>query len=412
MRLLAQDAEDELRRRGVQDEFAPAIGRLKAELDPNGGCGLSVPTMRAGYYHDYFCPDHAGQLEFDPGNSETHRCPIDGRSFSSARLSAAWLWFVNDRLSMDAFKLAVLGVSVGEQRYLEASRALLLSYARHYEGYEPDPQFAFSGRACFHALDEAVWLIRMTWAYDLAFANCSDVNAREVRMQLLEPAADWIANKRRPRIHNIECWLNAAILTAGVACQRADLIEAALDGGFGFQEQLDRGVLGDGLWYEGSLSYHFYTLAALMWTCRACEIVRPDLARPAAVEQMLLAPIKLSAGDGSLPSNNDCWSPINLTSRCGHGIPEPSDFYETGWAWFERPEFLAVAQRSYRLRPRDSIWVLLEGRQPLKKIGLPEDQASAVFQDSGLAVLRGGSLDAGRAGGGGGIAAGVEDDCL
>ncbi len=392
MLLFTENAREELRLRGEQPEYSAAIARLSRKLDAESKSRVSVRTERAGYYHDYFCPDHAKQLEFDAESPETHKCPVDGRSFGGEKLDAAWLWFLNDRLSSIAFESAVLGVSTGQEDYLESSRFVLTEYARQYESYEPDPTFQFSGRACFHALDEAVWLIHLTWAYDLVWGNTPNRNAGYVRTRLLEPAADWIASRRRRRIHNIECWLNAAVVTAGAACGRVDLIEEGLEGAHGFREQIRRGVLGDGLWYEGSLSYHFYTLAALMWTSRACEAVKPDLARSPALERMLLAPIELSAADGSLPSNNDCWNPINLTGRCGHGIPEPSDFYETGWAWYRRTEFAAALQRARSHRPRDSVWVLLEGRRVLPESGASRVEPSVAFQDSGLAVLRGGSL--------------------
>ena len=317
---------------------------------------------------------------------------MDGQLLDGKKLDAARLWFVNDNLSTLAFESAALGVATGHEPYSETSRSVLADYARQYAAYEPDPDFEFSGRACFHALDEAVWLIELSWACDLAWRNAADPDAGFVRARLLEPAAEWIAGRRRRRVHNIECWLNVAVVTAGLACGRLDLVDAGLEGAYGFREQIRRGVLVDGLWYEGSLSYHFYALAALMWTSRPCAAVRPDLSRPRAIERMLLAPIELSAADGSLPSSNDCWSPINLTSRCGHGILEPSDFYETGWAWYRRSEFAAALHRAYRRRPRDSMWVLLEGRPTLPERGAPDIQPSVAFQDSGLAYLRGGSF--------------------
>ena len=392
MLLFSEEARDGLRLRGGQPEFSAAVTKLTRKLAAESKCRLSVPDRRAGYYHDYFCPDHAKQLEFDAESSATHRCPVDGRAFGGEKLDSAWLWFVNNRLSTFAFESAVLGVATGRGEHLEAAWSILTQYARRYASYQPDPELSFSGRACFHALDEAVWLIHLAWACDLVSGGGSRQDARYVRANLLEPAADWIASRRRGRVHNIECWLNAALVTAGAVCGRDDLVEAAIDGPFGVREQVRRGVLGDGLWYEGSLSYHFYTLAALMWTSRACEAVRPDLARFPAMERMLLAAIDLSTADGSLPSINDCWSPIDLTNRCGHAIPEPSGFYETGWTWYRRTEFAAALQLAYRLRPRDSLWVLLEGRRTLPDSGAARMRPSAVFEDSGLALLRGGSF--------------------
>ncbi|MCY3802495.1 MAG: heparinase II/III family protein [Chloroflexi bacterium] len=392
MLLFSEEARDALRLRGGQPEFSAAVTSLAGRVMGTARRRMSVPDRRAGYYHDYFCPDHAKQFEFDPESPDVHRCPIDGRSFGGEKLDAAWRWFVNNRLSTLAFESAVLGVATGVGEHLEAAWAILTQYARKYSNYEPDPDWHFSGRACYHALDEAVWLINLAWACDLVLGGGSRRDAGYVRTSLLEPAADWIAGRRRRRIHNIECWLNAALVTAGAVCGRDDLVETAIDGPYRLREQVSRGVLKDGLWYEGSLSYHFYTLAALMWTSRALEAARPDLARFPEVERMLLAAIDLATADGSLPSINDCWSPIDLTDRCGHAIPEPPGFYETGWSWYRHREFAAVLQRAYRLRPRDSIWLLLEGQRTLPAGGLVRKRRSAVFENSGLALLRDGSF--------------------
>ncbi len=392
MRLFSDEARRALRLRGGQPEFSAAVTKLTRQLEAASKHRPGAPDRRAGYYHDYFCPDHARQLEFDAENPSVHRCPVDGRTFGGEKLDSAWLWFVNNRLSTFAFESAVLGVATGRDEHLEAAWSILTQYARRYASYEPDPDLAFSGRACFHALDEAVWLINLAWACDLVSGGGSRRDAGRVRADLLEPAAEWIASRRRGRIHNIECWLNAALVTAGAVCERDDLVEAAIKGPYGVREQVSRGVLGDGLWYEGSLSYHFYTLAALMWTSRACEAVKPDLARFPAMRRMLLAAVDLSTADGSLPSINDCWSPIDLTNRCGHAIPEPAGFYETGWAWYGHKEFAAALQRAYELRPRDSLWVLLEGRRKLPASGAARMRPSAAFEDSGLAVLRGGGF--------------------
>ena len=348
MLLFSEEARDALRLRGGQPEFSAAVTSLAGKVAAASMRGVSVPDRRAGYYHDYFCPDHAKQFEFDPESPHAHSCPIDGRFFGGEKLDSAWLWFVNNRLSTLAFESAVLGVATDVGERLETAWGILTQYARKYSNYVPDPDLHFSGRACYHALDEAVWLINLAWACDLVLGGGSRRDAGYVRASLLEPAADWIAGRRRHRIHNIECWLNAALVTAGVVCGRDDLVETAIDGPYGLREQVSRGVLKDGLWYEGSLSYHFYTLAALMWTSRALEAVRPDLARFPEVERMLLAAVDLATTDGSLPSINDCWSPIDLTDHCGHAIPEPPGFYESGWSWYRRGEFAAVLQRAYR----------------------------------------------------------------
>ena len=58
-----------------------------------------LPERQAGYYHEFFCPDHAVQLVFNPRDGHHHACPSDGRVFSGEPFDSAWGWSVNDALS-------------------------------------------------------------------------------------------------------------------------------------------------------------------------------------------------------------------------------------------------------------------------------------------------------------------------
>ena len=65
-------------------------------------------------------------------------------------------------------------------------------------------------------------------------------------------------------IHNIQCWKNSAVGLAGFATGNQELIREAIDDpDRGFRAQIARGVTDDGLWFEGSLGYHRYTMDAL-----------------------------------------------------------------------------------------------------------------------------------------------------
>ena len=390
MRLHRPEALERRRRLIETGEFDSALKRLRSDVEALERAGLRAPAMRAGYYHDYFCPEHAVELEFDSLSPLRHRCPVDGKIHTGERTSAAWRWFVNHNQYMLALKAAVLGTLTSDARPLEVARAVLLDYAERYPSYEPDPGYGFSGRACFHGLDEAVMTVHLAWAFDLAWPDGRDEGAARTVERLLVPAAEWILGRRRERIHNIECWLNAAVASCAALCDRPDMLSAALEPPYGFSAQLGQGVLGDGMWYEGTLSYHFYTLAALIWTARACEAARPGLARPPELERMLLAPLKVAHRDLTLPSTNDCWYPIDLVHRCGHGIPDPPAFYEVAMAWYEKAEFASVLAAAYERRPRDSVEALLFGSA--EGLGRPFGPAkSELLADSGFAALRRGA---------------------
>ena len=67
--------------RVADPRFRACLDRLISEADAALGSALAAPIEPAGYYHDYFCPDHGVQLAFDPSSPTEHRCPVDGAGF-------------------------------------------------------------------------------------------------------------------------------------------------------------------------------------------------------------------------------------------------------------------------------------------------------------------------------------------
>ena len=58
--------------RRERPEFAAALAALGHEANRALASPLTPPDRTAGYYHDYFCPDHATELRFTAaGNCST-----------------------------------------------------------------------------------------------------------------------------------------------------------------------------------------------------------------------------------------------------------------------------------------------------------------------------------------------------
>ena len=158
----------EIKRRCRNTDFTPAYERLKEESEGFLSIEMASPVEQAGYYHNYFCSEHAMELVFDPNQPESHRCPQDGRIYSGEPYDSAWRWFVNNRLSTMAFKLALMWRIDGKEGYLNRSKEILGGYADAYPEYPSSPDKPIGrGRATFQSLDEAVWLIPLVRAYDL-----------------------------------------------------------------------------------------------------------------------------------------------------------------------------------------------------------------------------------------------------
>ena len=86
---------------------------------------------------------------------------------------------------------------------------------------------------------------------------------------LFRPGLEHLHHVRYRQIQNVGNWDRGAILTLGLLLGDEATVTAALDEEYGVRDQLARGVTADGLWWELSLSYHFYVLGAVAWTMRA-----------------------------------------------------------------------------------------------------------------------------------------------
>ena len=402
MTLLTPEWSRDLRRRTSDPSFSAARKALDQRLAEYHRFLPQVPVRQAGYYHDFFCPEHAVQLIYDPRDPHHHVCPVDGAVHSGEPYDSAWRWSLNDMLSDAALKLAYrshLAGGRGEQAQADRdlSGRILLTYAERYQHMESPPldHINHPGVVTWSGLDESVWLIRMCWAFALLEEMLPEGAADRLARQMFRPGAEHIRRIRWPEIHNATNWNNAALATLALVLEDEDLLEVALGGDLGLEPQLTQGVSQDGIWWEGSLSYHYYMLDAVVWTLRILRASGRSFDDGGILKRMFLAPILISFPDLKLPAVNDCWYFIGLQQRVGHGIPEADGFYETAYGWFRDPVFAWVLQQNYVNRPRTCFEALLDGAREIPSGEEPEWK-SLHLEDLGFAVLR--SRDRGNRG--------------
>lgn len=362
------------RNRSRTPTFQPAYSRVRNEAEAflSSNASLAPPEETAGFYHDYFCPDHAQQLCFNPADPHRHCCPEDGREFVGEPYDAAWRWFVNNKLSTTAFQLALLWSLDNDEACRSRCHDILRGYAKrysHYEGSRPEIGKTRNGRrggggkATFQSLDEAVWLIPLVRAYDLLRESLGTDARALIESELLRPAAEHLLRERFLEIHNIECWHNAAIAAVGICLDETAWQDEALKSEFGFWQQLRGGVDDDGWWWEGSSSYHFYALTALVSLAQLWEYADDSLpAKEPRLARMFSVAVELMQPDGRLPATNDCWFSTSLLGEVCHGVPTAAALYEVAHAWFDDRRFVWILQQNYASPSnRDSVETLLYG---------------------------------------------------
>jgi hypothetical protein len=124
-----------LRARAADPAFAPARAALAAQVARYRETLPPLPERQAGYYHEFFCPEHAVQLRFNPRTPHEHVCPVDGKVFSGEPFDSAWRWSVNDWLSDAALKFtlhALLDEKAEVEQDRKRARDILTGYAARY----------------------------------------------------------------------------------------------------------------------------------------------------------------------------------------------------------------------------------------------------------------------------------------
>ena len=338
---------------------------------------VAIPERGGQWPHWYACEDCGVRLE--TVSPTAHRCPSCGRVYSGEPWDSVPLTAVHQGLSQAVLGLGVYYALSRDGDAARRAAEILFGYAERYPLYpvrdhnlKTDTPWAT--KVSWGTLGESVWLIPMCGGYDLIrdAGVLSPAEHRAIREQLLRPAARLIL-KHNIGIHNIQCWHNAAIGSAGLMLRDRDLVSFAVEGDVGVCAQLRQGVLADGFWHEGSWGYHFYGMRPLLaWTeaLRNCGLDLYD----AHYRRMFEAPFKAMLPDGSLPPFHDSGGPH---------LSETAAQYEIAFARYGEPMFAYPLVRD----AREGLNALLYGVESLPE-SIPEVDHSAHLNRAGFVYLR------------------------
>ncbi|MBI4908571.1 MAG: heparinase II/III family protein [Acidobacteria bacterium] len=353
----------------------------KSHVDRFGLRAMAIPEEGGQWPHYYVCPVHGVSLQFQA--PATHRCTVDNRTYSGWPYDQVILMRRHDDLSVAARNNALAFRMTGEQRYAEAAAWILRQYAGKYLGYPlkdvNNRNTRSAARASAQTLDESVWLIPLAYAYDL-LAGSDALTAQDrsdIENNLLRGAVE-VIQRYDAGVSNWQSWHNGAIGAVGFALGDQALIDAAIDGKSGFRFQMQKSILGEGFWYEGAWSYHFYALDPLVTLAEIAARNGTDLWGIPQLKGMFAAPLQLAFPDATLPAFNDSGA-VNLASA--------ARLYESAYTHYGDDLFAAVARRGARGR---EAWMFGTPELPAASF---DQLASAVFPDSGYAVLRAPSTD-------------------
>lgn len=293
-----------------QKDVASRIRRGEQELKTP----IEVPDKGGQWIFYYRCPKDNGGLQ---KISETeHKCRSCGKIYSDERTNAAYRTVLHGRVNARCYNLALAYALSGDDKFAIPVRDVLLRYADLYPTYQRHDRWGRVGmlavvggrRYCQH-LTEGIGMMKSAEGYDLIYNSKALSDAQRKRIEegfLLATAREILKyNIWNPGKNNHQTWFNAAYAVAGLVCGDEKLLNEAVNGKKGFHAQLKTSVTADGLWFEGTVAYHFYALQAMERIVEAAARVGWDLTEGTRLKEMFTGPMRLAYPNGQFPAIND-----------------------------------------------------------------------------------------------------------
>lgn len=158
-------------------------------------------------------------------------------------------------------QLAIGYVFTGRQEYAQLVKSLLLEYADFYSSIPIVRPWA-DGHLTSQTLNESMLFLNLIWAYDLTYSTFTENERQIVEQQLFRKAVESI-NRRDRGKSNWQTWHNAATAAIGFVLKDPEIWKPTLNGPRGFMYHLEESVQPDGIWYEQSMAYHYFTIHSL-----------------------------------------------------------------------------------------------------------------------------------------------------
>ncbi len=233
----------------------------------------------------------------------------------------------------------VLWQLTGEEKYKLYVRDVLLKYAEMYPelGMHPVQKSYAPGKLFWQSLNEAVWLVYVSQAYDCVVDDLSSQEKEIIENKLLIPYADFLSvetPKVFNRVHNHGVWAAAAVGMTGFAIDNEEMVQRALYGvetgpkdeevGAGFLTQLDQLFSPDGYYTEGPY-YQRYALMPYMLFAQAINNNKPELKifeyRDEILKKAVLATLQLTNTEGRFfPFNDALKSMSYMATELVHAV--------------------------------------------------------------------------------------------
>ncbi|MCK5811860.1 MAG: heparinase II/III family protein [Clostridiales bacterium] len=275
-----------------------------------------------GWFHHYNCEKCQGRLIFNIEDENIHVCSICGHKNSSQTLSNVWYNAYRGKANSSVYNAAVAFNITSDPKYITHMKDVLNFYAKNYDDLLSDPiAKRFEGKIQNQHLDDAVSMMIIILGLSMVKDQFSEKELSYYYENLFSKEADMF-DFFASRIYNIPVWIKSAQTLIGVFFNEETHIKKGFYGQFGILDQLKRGVTEEGMWYEGSMHYHFYTiqpLAYLLYLCKVVDFKIPEMQYIYdTVEKMYEYPLKMMFSNRQLPNPNDAHPKVTIDMYKAH----------------------------------------------------------------------------------------------
>lgn len=358
------------------------IDSLKTLVDNRLHFPMEAPMLEGGHSHDYFCPIHNLQFVFDYSKPTAHYCEHCKKYWSNInKINWAWVNILHNRNKDFLNACTYLYLATKNERYVHNIKYLLLDYALKYPTYmvhniRREQVQRESGKMYGQSLDEAVFADYAARAYFTAKPFMSLHEIKQIENGYLRPCAELLL--RQNSGGNWQVWHNSGIIALGVALANDTIIDVALNNSkYGYHKLMELNVLDDGWWSEGSPTYHFYPLEAMLLSADALRCRNINL-YDNKLYKMFVAPASAVYNNLQFASHNDGWY--------GESLSRLANLYEVAAIRFNSPYFRDVLSLIYSKDVRNSTEALLSS-EDFSQTKTNLKRQSTNFPQSGIGVL-------------------------
>lgn len=358
------------------------------------------PDQASAWTHHYFCDDDGESLVFDPDLPDEHVCPACGRVYRGEPWDGAWRTRMHNQAAAQAQRAALLARldddAARRDIAVDVVTEIVTRYAADYRRYALHGVNVGTARVGPQNLDESVWVIALLRAVRWAGPLLSGATHAAARALAVE-----VAEVLRPQlgmIHNIHCWIVAALAECAVVAGDEELLQEVTTGPLGAREQILQGIHPEGLWFEVNPAYHFYAVNALLSFVEVAGVAALAGEPAARLLRAVQAPAELAYSDGRVPAYGDGWPDTFLggfaqTAEVASALLPGAESIAAAYV-DDRPDGLElwfgagrVGDAAAALTGRRTVGALVLGADTLTA-DAPATPGSFVWPGPGIGVLR------------------------